>query len=314
MSGILNFIKKKKFLNKDLQEFFRINFSFYKYFYVDDPFLLKKIITRYFDKLKIFGRIYISSEGINVQGNILKKYFYKMKCFIYKLHPKLNNLHINIGIDNTRQSFLSLKIKIKKKIVDDGLKENILQKKYNKKYLNAYEVNKFLKKKDVIFLDVRNYYEYRIGHFKNAISTYTFTFRDHLKKIFNYISMYKNRKIVLYCTGGIRCEKTAFLIQKKGYKKVYQIYGGIIGYINECKKKKLPMKFLGNNFVFDLRLNEFISRKKISYCGQCFNKSDYYINCMNPKCNLLFIQCFLCSRKYKSFCSKLCLKKFQKKK
>ncbi|CAL4322038.1 tRNA uridine(34) hydroxylas [Buchnera aphidicola (Sipha maydis)] len=306
MSGIINFITNKKFINNSFKEYLRINFSFYRYFYIDEPLLFKNKLEKCFNELNIFGRIYISHEGINAQGDILKKFFNKMKYFISQLDPQLNNININIGIDNTSRSFSKLKIKIKKKIVSDGLKNNFFQKIYKKKYLHAKQVNKYLKKKNVIFFDIRNYYEYRIGHFKNSISTYTFTFRDQLKSLLNYINFYKNKKIVLYCTGGIRCEKAASLIYNKGYKKVYQIFGGIIGYINECKNNNIPIKFFGKNFVFDYRLREYISKKILSHCNQCLNKSDYYVNCMNSKCNLLFIQCISCSKKYKSFCSKKC--------
>jgi UPF0176 protein len=312
MSGILSFIKNKKLFKKSYKEYIRINFSFYKYFYINNPLLLKNKIEEYFYKLNVFGRIYISKEGINAQGSILKKFFYKMKYFIYQLNEHLNNVFINVGIDNTRQSFLTLKIKLKKKIVSDGLQNEYCTQKYKKKYLNAYAVNKYLKNDKTIFLDIRNYYEYKIGHFDKAISTYTLTFRDQLKEIFNYIKLYKKKKIVLYCTGGIRCEKADFIIRQKGYKNVYQIYGGIIGYINECKQKKIPIMFLGKNFVFDLRLQESISKNILSTCDQCFKKSDYYVNCMYTKCNLLFIQCISCSKKYKSFCSKLCFKKYHK--
>ncbi|NIH16585.1 MAG: rhodanese-related sulfurtransferase [Buchnera aphidicola (Periphyllus lyropictus)] len=307
MSGIFRFLNNKKFLKSNIDEHLRINFSFYKYFYIKDKIYIKNKIKKFFKKLEIFGRIYISSEGINVQANVLKKFFYIMKKFIYNLHLDLNNVFINIGIDNFKQSFFSLVIKIKKRIVNDNLKLSLLNSNYYPKYLDSKSVNKYLNNKNVIFIDIRNNYEYKIGHFKNSISINTKTFRSQLSNLFRYIKNYKKKKIVIYCTGGIRCEKTAFLMYKKGYKKVYQIYGGIIGYVNDCKKNNNPVNFLGKNFVFDFRLKENITQEILSNCYHCSNKSDYYLNCMNEKCNLLFIQCLICSKKYKSFCSEKCL-------
>ncbi|WP_343183388.1 rhodanese-related sulfurtransferase [Buchnera aphidicola] len=306
MFSIVNFINDKKFKNKDINCYIRVNFSFYKYFYIKNVKKIKSKIERYFNKLNIFGRIYVSHEGINAQGSILKKFFYKMKRYLNIIDKNLKNIYINIGINNIKQAFFKLKVKIKKQLVADNIKLNFIKNKFNKKYLFSKDVNNFLDDKKIIFLDIRNYYEYKIGHFKNAISINSMTFKDVLKNIFNYIYMYKNNKIVIYCTGGIRCEKTAYLMNINGYNNVYQIYGGIIGYFNDCIKNNIPIKFLGKNFVFDFRMNETISKDILSTCYQCKNKSDYYINCMNPKCNLLFIQCISCSKLYKSFCSKKC--------
>ncbi|NIH41091.1 MAG: rhodanese-related sulfurtransferase [Buchnera aphidicola (Periphyllus aceris)] len=306
MSGIVNFINNKKFLKNNINNYSRVNFSFYKYFYVKDVIKMKNKFQKCFKKLNIFGRIYISQEGVNVQANILKKFFNKMKKYIYKFDINLNKIYINIGLDNFKQSFFKLKIKIKKKLVSDNLNIDNFYKNYQKKYLNSVQVNDFLNDKSVIFIDVRNYYEYKIGHFKKAISIYSLTFRDQLENIIKYIKTYKKNKIVIYCTGGIRCEKIAYLMNFHGYKKVYQIYGGIIGYVNDCVKKKIPIKFLGKNFVFDFRLYETISKDILSNCHQCNQSSDYYVNCMNNKCNLLFIQCLSCSKIYQSFCSKKC--------
>ncbi|CAL4321921.1 tRNA uridine(34) hydroxylas [Buchnera aphidicola (Periphyllus testudinaceus)] len=306
MPNIVNFIHDKNFKKKNVNDYIRINFSFYKYFYIKNLIKIKNKIENLCKKLKIFGRIYISYEGINVQGSILKKFFNIMKNKINKLDINLKNVYFNIGIDNTRQSFFKLKVKIKKNLVSDKIKINFLKNKYKKKYLNSKQVNNFLDNEKVIFIDVRNNYEYKIGHFKKAISLNSSTFKNQLKNICYNANLYKKNKIVLYCTGGIRCEKTAFLMNENGYKKVYQIYGGIIGYVNDCIKNNNPIRFLGKNFVFDFRLKETISKDILSTCYQCRKKSDHYVNCMNEKCNLLFIQCIFCSKLYKSFCSKMC--------
>ncbi|CAL4322024.1 tRNA uridine(34) hydroxylase [Buchnera aphidicola (Chaitophorus sp. 3695)] len=310
MSCISNFIYNKKYLKKNFKNYLRINISLYKYFFIENPEIIKKKIKSLCHKLKIFGRIYISYEGINIQANILKKYFDIIKKKISNLHQDLKNIHINVGIDNSRISFNTLSVKIKKRIIFDGLDSFKLNKNFKNKYLNSQEVNNLLYNKEAIFIDMRNNYEHKIGHFKNAILMNTSIFREQLKKIFKYISKYKKKKIVLYCTGGIRCEKTSLWMQKNGYKNVYQIRGGIIGYINDCIKKNHSIHFLGKNFVFDLRLYETITEHILSYCNQCYRKSDYYVNCINNRCNILFIQCLFCSKIYRSFCSKKCYIEF----
>jgi UPF0176 protein len=310
MSGICNFIYNKKYLNQNFKNYLRINISLYKYFFIENPEIIKKKIKNLCYKRKIFGRIYISNEGINMQASVLKKYFEVIKKNISSLHKDLKNIHINIGIDNSRISFNTLRIKVKKKIISDGLNSILLNKNFSNKYLNSKEVNNLLYNKKAVFIDMRNNYEHKIGHFKNAILMNTSIFRIQLKKIFNYIKKYKKKKIVLYCTGGIRCEKTSLWIQSHGYKNVYQIRGGIIGYINDCIKKNHSINFIGKNFVFDLRLYETITKHILSNCNQCHRKSDYYVNCINNNCNLLFIQCELCSKIYKSFCSKKCYIEF----
>lgn len=310
MSGICNYIYNKKYLATKIKDYLRINISLYKYFFIKNPEIIKNKIKYFFCKLKIFGRIYISCEGINIQANILRKYLKIFKEKIFMIHKDLKNVHINIGIDNSRMSFNTLRIKIKKNILSDGLNFRIWNKNFNSIYLDSEKVNDFLLNQKAVFIDIRNNYEHRIGHFKNAILMNTTVFREQLKKIFYYIHEYKKKKIVLYCTGGIRCEKTALWINDHGYKNVYQIKGGIIGYINDCIKKNNSIYFLGKIFVFDLRLREFCIKNILSSCDQCNRKSDYYVNCLNNKCNLLFIQCLFCSKIYQSFCSKKCYEEF----
>ncbi|MCW5197785.1 rhodanese-related sulfurtransferase [Buchnera aphidicola] len=313
MSGICNFIQNTKYFKKSFKNYLRINISLYKYFFIDNPEIIKKKIKSLCNKLNIFGRIYISYEGINIQANILKKYLKIFKKKISNIHKDLKNIYINIGIDNSKISFNTLSVKIKKNIIFDGLQSFKLNINLNNKYLNSKKVNNLLYNKEAVFVDIRNNYEHKIGHFKNAILMNTSIFREQLQKIFQYIHKYKTKKIVLYCTGGIRCEKTSLWIKSNGYKNVYQIRGGIIGYINDCIKNNNSIEFLGKIFVFDLRLYETVTKDILSYCDQCNRKSDYYVNCINNKCNLLFIQCLLCSKRYQSFCSKKCYIEFHRK-
>jgi UPF0176 protein len=160
---------------------------------------------------------------------------------------------------------------------------------------------------EIIFVDMRNSYEYEIGHFPNAVEIKSQTFREQLKKVIKVMDYAKNKKIVMYCTGGIRCEKATAWMLFNGFKYVYHLKGGIIGYVNDAKKNRLPILFKGSNFVFDNRMSEKISNDIISFCKQCNSLSDRYVNCKFNPCHLLFIQCENCAIKFKNCCSNDCM-------
>jgi UPF0176 protein len=154
---------------------------------------------------------------------------------------------------------------------------------------------------------MRNHYESEIGHFKNAITPDVDTFRDSLDIIENNLKDHKeNKKLVMYCTGGIRCEKASAYYKHKGFKNVYQLEGGIIEYARQVKKKGLDNKFYGKNFVFDHRLSEKISDDVIARCHQCGEPCDTHTNCANEACHLLFIQCVCCAKLTENCCSAEC--------
>ncbi|BBI01288.1 hypothetical protein BUCNMO_283 [Buchnera aphidicola (Nipponaphis monzeni)] len=292
-----------------LQKNNRITVSFYKYFFIADPKILKNTLLCFFKKTKTLGRIYISQEGINAQISVLKNYFLKIKNFIYTLHIALKNVLINISLDNTRQSFVTLKIKVRKNIVNDGIVDINFNPNIVGKYLDASTVNKMFYSNDSIFVDIRNSYEYAIGHFKNSINILSKTFRQQIPKLVPYLNKFKKNNIILYCTGGIRCEKTTAWMLYNHFKNVYHIRGGIIGYVNEAKKNNLSILFKGKNFVFDLRMYETISNDCLGTCLNCKKSYDFYINCKNKKCNLLFIQCPCCFNTLNGYCSLKCMYK-----
>ena len=122
------------------------------------------------------------------------------------------------------------------------------------------------------------------------------TFRDSLDIIEEDLSEFKEEKnLVMYCTGGIRCEKASAYYKHKGFKKVFQLEGGIIEYARQVQNKGLENKFVGKNFVFDHRRGERISEEIIAHCHQCGNPCDTHVNCANEACHLLFIQCEECA-------------------
>ncbi|WP_246208519.1 rhodanese-related sulfurtransferase [Enterobacteriaceae endosymbiont of Plateumaris braccata] len=299
-------IKLKKIMFKKNEE--RKILSFYKYFFIKNPLSLCNDIYILFNALDILGRIYISHEGINAQISI-PCYFYEIiKNFLYKLHPKLKNLYINLAIEHKKNAFWVLRVIHKKNILNDNIKNfNFLKFNTVGKYLNAFQVNKMIDNVNTIIVDIRNYYEYEIGHFNNAIIFKSSnSFREQMSMLLYNLKKYKNKNIILYCTGGIRCEKaTSWLIFNK-FKNIFHIKGGIISYINNAKKNNLPIKFKGKNFVFDNRMSELVTKDIISHCYQCNNYYDIHTNCKNNYCHLLFIQCPSCKEKYHNCCSKNC--------
>jgi UPF0176 protein len=160
---------------------------------------------------------------------------------------------------------------------------------------------------NTILVDMRNHYESEIGHFKGAITPDVDTFRDSLDIIENDLKAHKEDKnLVMYCTGGIRCEKASAYYKHKGFKNVFQLEGGIIEYARQVENQKLDNKFIGKNFVFDHRRSERITEDVISHCHQCGKACDTHVNCANEACHLLFIQCEECAKAMDSCCSAEC--------
>ncbi|MEO5647150.1 MAG: rhodanese-related sulfurtransferase, partial [Chitinophagaceae bacterium] len=160
---------------------------------------------------------------------------------------------------------------------------------------------------DTIVVDMRNHYEYEIGHFDHALEVPSDTFREQLPMIVEMLSGNKDKNIIMYCTGGIRCEKASAFMFHNGFKNVFHLEGGIINYANNVHEKGLENKFRGKNFVFDDRLGEKIGEEIISSCHQCGKLADTHTNCKNDGCHMLFIQCESCDEMYKGCCSKECL-------
>ena len=174
-------------------------------------------------------------------------------------------------------------------------------------HVNAKEFNELLVNENTITVDMRNHYESEIGHFDGANLPDVDSFRESLPIINDrYKKFKKTKNILMYCTGGIRCEKASAYMIKNGYKNVFQLEGGIIEYVRQVKSQKIENKFKGRNFVFDNRLSEKISDKIISSCHQCGSACDQHVNCNNDACHLLFLQCEKCKIKFDGCCSSEC--------
>ncbi|HMV44249.1 MAG TPA: rhodanese-related sulfurtransferase [Leptospiraceae bacterium] len=300
-------IISKDELRKRLQEenFKRVTLSFYRYTKIENPNELRLQLLSEWGNLNVFGRIYLAKEGVNAQLSVPEFNFEKFKAQLNSLEYS-KNMPLKIAIEDDGKSFFKLTIKVKEKIVADGLDDSSFDPSNVGKHLTAQEFNKALEDPNTVVVDVRNHYESEIGHFEKAICPDADTFREELPMIVDLLQDKKDKKILLYCTGGIRCEKASAYLKHKGFLDVNQLLGGIISYAREVKELGLESKFKGKNFVFDERLGERISEEVISHCHQCGKKSDRHVNCKNDACHLLFIQCEECSKEYEGCCSIEC--------
>ncbi|MFM7769167.1 MAG: rhodanese-related sulfurtransferase, partial [Bacteroidota bacterium] len=174
------------------------------------------------------------------------------------------------------------------------------------KYLNALEWNEKMEEPNTVVVDMRNHYESEVGHFHGALTPDVDTFREELKVVENILEKDKNKNVLMYCTGGIRCEKATAYMKHLGFENVYHLEGGIIKYARDIKEQGLENKFRGVNFVFDERLAERISDEVIANCHQCGAPFDLHTNCANLACHILFIQCPSCKESFENCCSEKC--------
>ncbi|HRN73363.1 MAG TPA: rhodanese-related sulfurtransferase [Ginsengibacter sp.] len=287
------------------EEFKRVTLSFYKYVHLSAPEDFRdELYIRLFE-LNVFGRIYVATEGINAQMSVPEYKFDKFKALIESI-PELRGTMLNIAYNDDGKSFWVLKVKLREKIVADGITDPSFDMRNKGKYVDAAMFNKLTDDPDTVVVDMRNHYEYEVGHFENAIEVPSETFRDQLPMAVEMLKEKKNKNIIMYCTGGIRCEKASAYFLHNGFRNVYHLNGGIINYAKQAKREHLPNKFLGKNFVFDARLGEEIGEEVISHCHQCGAPCDVHVNCANESCHLLFIQCPECALKMEGCCSENC--------
>lgn len=283
----------------------RTTISFYQYHAIENPQAFRDELWRELTALQVFGRIYVAREGINAQISVPQNLFESLKNYLYS-YPWLHGLRLNIAVDDDGKSFWVLKIKVRDKIVADGIDDPDFSMERRGQYLKAEEVNAFLKQPETLMIDMRNHYEYEVGHFEGAVEIPSDTFREQLPMAVDMIKGNEERPIIMYCTGGIRCEKASAYMLHKGFKNVYHIEGGIINYVHQVQLAGLEQKFIGKNFVFDNRLGERVTEDIIAKCHQCGQPADTHTNCANDACHMLFIQCEGCRNKFEGCCSQVC--------
>ena len=296
--------ERARIIDENSQE--RITLSFYKYFKLGNTSLFRDHIYMSWSNLDILGRIYVAKEGINAQLSVPKENFEKFKISVNEISP-LKDIRLNVALEHFSKSFLKLTIKIRDKIVADGLDDSTFDVTKIGEHLDAKKFNEMLNDKNTICIDMRNHYESEIGFFKGAIKPDVDTFRESLEIIDEELDKNgKDRSYLMYCTGGIRCEKASAYLKHKGIENVFQLEGGIIEYTRQVKDQKLENNFLGKNFVFDERLGERVSNEIVSNCHQCGAPCDTHVNCANDLCHLLFIQCDDCKNQMNNCCSEEC--------
>ncbi len=307
MAQLHNRISRRELKERILKDTIpRTTISFYCYFKIEEPSVFRNQLYIDLKALGVLGRIYLAEEGINAQISVPKDNVELFKNYLYAIEP-LNGLRLNIAVDDDGKSFYVLDIKVRKKIVADGIEDSSFDMANKGRYVNAEQFNQLTNDPATVVIDMRNHYEYEVGHFEKAIEIPSDTFREQLPMAAAMLAADKDKNIIMYCTGGIRCEKASAYMLHKGFKNVFHLEGGIINYVNQVKQQGLDNKFHGKNFVFDQRLGERVTDEIISKCHQCGKPADTHVNCINDACHLLFIQCNECKEQMEGTCSKECL-------
>jgi UPF0176 protein len=283
----------------------RTTISFYRYFPIDQPGQFRDELYLRLQELGVLGRIYIAQEGINAQISVPTANLEVFRNYLDSISG-MENLRLNIAVDDDGKSFYVLDIKVRKQIVADGIQDPRFDMRNKGRYVDALQFNELVKDPGTIIIDMRNHYEYEVGHFQNAIEVPSDTFREQLPMAVDMMQEHRDKNIIMYCTGGIRCEKASAWMLHNGFKNVFHLEGGIINYARQVKAQGLDNKFIGKNFVFDERLGERITADVIAKCHQCGKPADTHVNCVNDGCHLLFIQCDECRDKYEGCCSAEC--------
>lgn len=307
MAVLHNRISNKELKERLMQEKEpRTTISFYNYFPIADPRLFRDEFYKALGALQVFGRIYIAHEGINAQLSIPSSRCQSLREYLHSIEP-LKDVRLNIAVEDDGKSFWVLRVKVRDKIVADGIEDPAFDMQKKGTYVNAEEFNRLTEDPTTVVVDMRNHYEYEVGHFDRAIEIPSDTFREQLPMADEILNEDRDKTIIMYCTGGIRCEKASAYLLHRGYKNVHHLEGGIIHYTNTVKEKGLANKFRGKNFVFDDRLGERVSGEIIACCHQCGKPCDTHVNCANEACHLLFIQCDECAQTFDHCCSESCM-------
>ena len=299
--------KDRVLLKKELkaETFRRITCSFYRYIDIADVQSFRDRLYRDLSNINVLGRVYVAKEGVNAQISCPD---HEWDTFRKKLnsYEYLSSVHIKRAVKEG-QSFYKLTVKIKDQIVAYDVQVAEYDMCNVGRHLNASKFNEKLEQSNVVAVDMRNYYESEVGRFENALIPDVDTSRELLPEVKKMLKGHEEDEILLYCTGGIRCEKASAYLIKNGFENVSQLDGGIIQYAHEINNSGLKSKFIGKNFVFDDRMGESITDDIIGSCHQCEKPSDTHIDCGNDACHILFIQCDDCNVDYNGCCSKECM-------
>jgi len=279
--------------------------AYYHYTSIPNP---EELVTHHLALCKsigIRGRIYIAHEGINgaISGTIedCKKYMDHLLA-----DPIFKGIEFKID-EHHEHAFNRIHVRYKTEIVYSGLRDpkEIDPTKETGKHLRGEEFAKLKEQEDVVIIDVRSNYETRLGRFKNSVTLDIETFREFPDKVAE-LEKFKNKKVVTVCTGGIKCEKASAYLIKQGFKDVYQLHNGIIGYAKDTGGKD----FDGSLYVFDGRVSipiNNVNPTAIANCKKCGTPTLRNLNCANVECNEQYNMCETCSDEMQGACSEPCL-------
>ncbi len=306
MSQLVNRTDKNVLKQRLKEETFqRKTVSFYRYVSIPDPHTLRDELFKTWADLDCFGRVYLAHEGINAQMSVPVHHWDEFEEKLNRI-GYFKDVPFKHAVDGNGKSFYKLIVKVRDKVVSDGINDPNFDPSNTGKYLSAKEFNAAIEDPNTIVIDMRNHYESEVGRFDRAFCPDADTFREELPLVIDHLKGQENKKVVMYCTGGIRCEKASAYFKYKGFKDVNHLHGGIIQYAKEVKEQNLESKFRGMNFVFDERIGERITEDVLSSCHQCGKPCDTHVNCKNDDCHLLFIQCDECAQKMEGCCTPHC--------
>jgi len=305
MPQLANKLNREQALKKLAAETFsRQTISFYRYVHIENPGELRDQLFTAWGELGVLGRVYLSQEGINAQISVPQPEVDHFRKLI-DTSPLFMGVEFKYAIEEPATSFWKLIIKVRKQIVADDLDPGSYDLANIGTHLNATEFNQAIDQ-GALVVDMRNKYESDIGRFENAVTPSSQTFGDELQEVIKLLDDKKNEKVLLYCTGGIRCEKASAFLKHNGFNDVSQLYGGIINYKHEVEAAGLESKFKGKNFVFDGRMAEAVTPDVLGKCFNCKSPADTYDNCSSDLCHALFIQCTNCKKSMLGACSADC--------
>lgn len=288
------------------ETFERQTLSFYRYVHIKNPQELRDALFTSWSAFGVLGRVYLAEEGVNAQISVPKPHLDAFRAAL-DAQEEFSRVPFKYALEEPADSFWKLIIKVRKQIVADNLPGGTYDITNVGTHLNAKEWNTAMET-GALVVDMRNKYESDIGKFEGAIAPHSQTFSDELQEVKTLLSDKKNEKILLYCTGGIRCEKTSAFLKHEGFTDVYQLYGGIINYKHEIEQAGEASKFHGKNFVFDGRMAEAVTDEVVGKCYICKSPADHYDNCKSDLCHALFIACDTCRTNMLGTCSEACKK------
>ena len=277
------------------------NLLYYCYAPIENPAQFRDEHHRLCLDLELLGRVIVASEGLNgtVSGTVENCATYMA---IIKADPRFAALEFKIDAVPAH-TFHKLHVRVKPEIVHSAL-HHVRPHERTGQHLSPQQFKALKDRDDVVVVDVRSDYEYNLGRFKHAVTLDIENFRDFPDRLAR-LQAFKHKKVLTYCTGGVKCEKASAYLLEQGFENVYQLHGGIIKYGHEAGGED----FDGQCYVFDNRMAVDVNRVNpvvIARCQHCQAPSARLIDCANPHCNEQVPMCATCGELLQGGCSPAC--------